>query len=157
MREWRKIKNVDARIHYTGKVTLDSVRIGGYDVKDVLIKPQVSANGRLFHTFTVDGKVRKMCVHILVAKMFVKNPKKYDYVRHIDSDILNNHRDNLEWVESPPRYGARAKPPGLKLTKRNVSSIKNKIAKGQTLSSIADHYEVSISLISRIKSGERWS
>jgi len=157
MSEWRKIKGIEARVNPFGEVRLKSAVIEGYEVKDVPKRPHTGENGRLFHTFKVDGKLRKICLHILVARAFIKNPKHYKYVKHKDGDLTNNTVENLEWVESPPRYGARAKVPGAKLNKRNVTAIKNRINKGHTLASIADYYEVSVSLISRIKSGERWN
>ncbi len=39
---------------------------------------------------------RKKCyIHLMVAKLFVKNPCNYAYVRHIDGDNANNRADNL--------------------------------------------------------------
>lgn len=37
-------------------------------------------------------------IHILVAKAFIKNPKKLPKVDHIDNDRLNNHIKNLRWI-----------------------------------------------------------
>ncbi len=46
---------------------------------------------------------------------------------------------------------------GHKLTLEQIYSIKEKIASGQTLTSIAKEYEVDLSYISKIKSGKRHS
>lgn len=39
-----------------------------------------------------------ICVHILVARMFVDNPNNYPEVNHIDFNRANCNADNLEWV-----------------------------------------------------------
>ena len=37
-------------------------------------------------------------VHRAVAEMFIPNPENKPCVDHIDTNILNNHVDNLRWV-----------------------------------------------------------
>lgn len=38
-------------------------------------------------------------VHVLVATLFVENPKNLPEVNHKDNDKLNNKASNLEWVD----------------------------------------------------------
>lgn len=47
-----------------------------------------------------NGKVLQIPVHILMAKVWLKNPDpdKYTQVNHIDGDKLNPKLENLEWV-----------------------------------------------------------
>nr|AEX62992.1 uncharacterized HNH endonuclease [Moumouvirus Monve] len=45
-----------------------------------------------------DDKMKAFRVHRLVAKLFVKNPNKYDIVNHLDGNKLNNNYKNLEWT-----------------------------------------------------------
>ncbi len=51
-------------------------------------------------TFTENGskKVVSGKVHRLVAKAFIENPDQLEEVNHKDSNKLNNHASNLEWV-----------------------------------------------------------
>lgn len=63
------------------------------------------------------GVKRHVCVHKLVAEMFVPNPEAKTVVHHIDGDATNNEPTNLMWVtasehraihnegESNPMYG----------------------------------------------------
>lgn len=48
-------------------------------------------------TLYKDGKPKTMYVHRIVAKAFLPNPLKKQFVNHIDCNKLNNHADNLEW------------------------------------------------------------
>ncbi|CAL6028345.1 HNH_endonuclease [Hexamita inflata] len=45
-------------------------------------------------------KLHILHVHRLVAEAFIENPNNYNFVRHIDGDIRNNHVSNLYWSKS---------------------------------------------------------
>lgn len=66
-----------------------------------LMSPRTDKNGcrrinlsESCHRYDVD-------VAKLVAERFVKNPFRYQYIRHLDGDKSNNCASNLEWVEKP--------------------------------------------------------
>ena len=45
-----------------------------------------------------DGKGKTHKVHRLVAEAYIKQPPNCNSVNHIDENKLNNHVDNLEWL-----------------------------------------------------------
>lgn len=49
-----------------------------------------------------NGKTKYECqyVHRLVALHFIPNPKRVNFVNHIDGNVENNNVDNLEWVSN---------------------------------------------------------
>lgn len=49
-----------------------------------------------------EGIEKKMPVHVLVAKQFIKNPNGYKYVIHKNKDKLDNRVENLEWSDISP-------------------------------------------------------
>jgi len=53
-----------------------------------------------FHPGAGKGHTPKMnrLIHRMVAQTFLENPDKKPVVNHKDTNILNNHVDNLEWV-----------------------------------------------------------
>ena len=57
-------------------------------------------NGYRFVTLFIDKATPKLnrLIHRMVAQTFLDNPDDKPVVNHIDTDILNNHVDNLEWV-----------------------------------------------------------
>ncbi|BBF45093.1 HNH homing endonuclease [Lachnospiraceae bacterium KM106-2] len=65
----------------------------------------------------IDGKVRSMFVHLLVAKHFIPNPENKEYVNHIDEDKMNSRVDNLEWVTAKENANHRNR--NKKITESN--------------------------------------
>lgn len=70
--------------------------------------------------------------------------------RKLDAVHISKARDNR--IESVIENGAK----GVKLTKQNVLEIVNSANAGTPYTEIASAYNVAISVISRIMSGERW-
>ena len=56
-------------------------------------------NGYRFVNLNRDDDTKRNClIHRLVAETFLENPEKKPVVNHKDTNILNNHVSNLEWV-----------------------------------------------------------
>lgn len=57
-------------------------------------------NGYRFLTLFIDKDTPKLnrLIHRMVAQTFLDNPNNLPVVNHKDTNILNNHTDNLEWV-----------------------------------------------------------
>ncbi len=64
--------------------------------KGGILKPNIR-NGYEAVILCVEGNIRNISVHRLVAKAFIENPKGYKIVNHIDENKLNNNASNLEW------------------------------------------------------------
>jgi hypothetical protein len=47
-----------------------------------------------------ENKIKVVRIHQLVAQYFIDNPNGYKVINHIDSNKLNNHYKNLEWVSA---------------------------------------------------------
>jgi len=61
---------------------------------------QNKGTGEYFYvglTYKNSKSKKTMSIHRLVALTFIKNPKKYKIVNHIDGDKCNNIVSNLEW------------------------------------------------------------
>lgn len=39
-----------------------------------------------------------------IASLFIPNPEHYEYVKHIDCNVYNNHVSNLQWVKHPSNF-----------------------------------------------------
>lgn len=66
-------------------------------IKGRMLAQQKQKNGYLSVNFTVDGVVKNVRVHRLVASAFIDNPNGFNEVNHIDENKENNCCDNLEW------------------------------------------------------------
>ncbi len=112
-----------------------------------------------------NGKRKSYTIHRLVAEHFLTKIKGKDHVNHKNSNKLNNHISNLEWVT--PKENAHhdimignRNDKGennckAKLTTENVLKIR-KLIKTETNEKIAKLYKVSISAIERIKYNLTW-
>lgn len=87
--EWKEIKdNKNYLVSNTGKIYNKE---NGYE-----LKPWIINSGYKQLTVSTGNGL----VHRIVAKTFIPNEDiSKDIVNHIDNDKLNNHVDNLEWVD----------------------------------------------------------
>ncbi len=113
-------------------------------------------------------------IHRAVAELFLDKPEGADFVIHKDFQKENNHVSNLEWMSKEeafsrfselPQYKDKSVKQRKKMRKRGSSKlqikdvlyIKEKLAQGKTLRSLALRFQVSDMQIHRIKTGENWS
>ena len=77
-------------------------------------------NGYRFVNLYINNSTPKMnrLIHRMVAQTFLENPKNNPLVNHKDTNILNNHVDNLEWVTYKENMNTEE-------TKRNLKRGKN--------------------------------
>ena len=67
-------------------------------IKQKNLKPQPNSSGYLRFSLKCNNIERKIFIHRMVALAFVENSDNKPQVNHKDSNYLNNHSDNLEWV-----------------------------------------------------------
>lgn len=63
----------------------------------------IKQNYKAVRLINKDEKKVKIHVHLLVALAHVPNPHGYNYVKHVDGNILNNNFENLKWCELNPQ------------------------------------------------------
>ena len=101
-------------------------------------------------------------VHILVANAFLDNPNNYPTVDHIDRNLKNNTITNLRFADyqmqkdnSNKAFGERIG--AAKLKDAEVYQIKELLKTGIKQKSIAEKFNTSPQMITRIKKGFNWS
>lgn len=171
--EWRDVLGFEGfyQVSDLGRVrSCDRVvphsRTGFITLKGRVLKPAIS---RLYFgvNLCVNASGRSTPVHTLVARAFKgERPEGFD-INHIDGDKLNNRADNLEYCSHLENI-THAITAGLwdsrkgqkhgraKLSDSDVSAIRQRIAFGESLTSIARYFGVSHGTISNIKTGKVW-
>ena len=103
-----------------------------------------------------------------VATHFVKNPKNYTNLIHLDHDHQNNRKTNLKWVSpseaaqhvlkgEKERNYTRKKPKHVRMTEAKVALLKKRLRIGRTKRKIlAKQFKITETQIKRIERGENW-
>lgn len=63
------------------------------------LKGSVNSTGYRTYQLTIKGKYYNKLAHRLVAEYFLSNDNNFSCVHHKDGNRLNNHKNNLEWVD----------------------------------------------------------
>lgn len=83
------------------------------------LKPFYFSNGYCGIKLHKENKVKNYLIHRLVAETFIPNPNNEPCVNHIDENITNNVKWNLEWCSQ--KYNCNYGSHNMKLS----NSIKN--------------------------------
>lgn len=158
--EWKKYKFLDRIFEVSesgkvrnenGKIYKGSLHPGGF--RTINLK---------FNLPNGDKYSRGFIIHRMVAKCWIENLDLKPYVIHLNGNLEDNKAKNLAWATAEEkilhqkRVGKR--PPGYKLTHRDVANIKKMLAENlTTVEDIARKFGVSHTQIHRIKRGENWA
>lgn len=117
----------------------------------------------------LDGTIKTLSVHRLVALTYIPNPENKSQVNHINGDKLDNRVENLEWVTNDENMAHAAlnlekknlkrgdKCSFSKLTEKDMRSIHKAIIEGNTkLIDLAKRYNVAPTTITEFKKGRSW-
>lgn len=100
---WKDIKGYEGhyRISSFGVVmSLKKFNKSAIESDILMLSPKVDAYGYHEVGLRMDGVVKYMKIHRLVAMAFIENSENKPQVNHIDANKLNNNLSNLEWATS---------------------------------------------------------
>ncbi len=158
-------KNNNYEISNYGKIKSVSKETGDEN----LLKGSVTNKFMSLNLTLVDNITDGVYIHKFVAEHFVENddPSKV-FVIHLDNNKSNNYYKNLKWVnqteltEHQKKVGVfdpirRLKTGQNKLTETKVRLIKKRLKSGKTKKKIiAKNFDISLTHLKRIESGENW-
>ena len=154
----KQYKNTPYYITENGEIFRD-----GKELKPYILKKKGKPTYKMVNIHNI-----KKYVHRLVAELYVPNPNNLPQVDHIDTDKLNNHYTNLEWVTNKENRDRAIKNNLMKvgedykhtkLTEQDVKWIRdNYIPKHPEYGGVAlsKKFGVIGSTISRIINNKRW-
>ena len=90
-------------------------------------------NGYRFVNMFINSNTPKMnrLIHRMVAQTFLDNPENKPVVNHKDTNILNNHVDNLEWVTYTENMNTQETKLNLKRGKNSKQILQVDIETGK--------------------------
>jgi len=124
-------------------------------------KPSFNRKGYILVGLSTPKAKKTIPVHRLVAKTFIPEVEGKPAVNHKDGDKANNAVSNLEWVNSSENMAhfyrvLGGKTSNQKLTAEEVIEIRQRLAAGEVVRTIAKDYIVGEQTIFKIKEGKSW-
>ncbi|MDN5628848.1 HNH endonuclease [Lactococcus garvieae] len=104
------VKSLEREISYETTNQTGKRFIGKRIQPEKILKTRKDRGGYLYISLpVVQGKVKYVKVHRLVAENFIDNPQNVKFVNHKDENKENNNVENLEWVTMAENnsYGSR--------------------------------------------------
>lgn len=134
-----------------------------------ILKTRINGHKYPYVNLCQNGKYKSICVHRIIAMVFLKDFDHEHEVNHIDGNKCNSNIRNLEMVskEENMQHAVRMglkKPPQVgenhwcaKLTTKDVIQIRNLYDLGYSIKSILEKYNnVSRRCIKNIVKGKTW-
>lgn len=116
-----------------------------------------------------NGIGKRFLVHRLVAIHFIPNPLNKPTVNHLNGNATDSRVENLEWATisennlhayrtglSKPKKMIGEKNGRAKLTQKDADKIRLMCSKGIKQKDIANHFNISISVVNNIKNNRAW-
>ena len=84
--------------HYVDKYSVSDEGQIKNEITGRILKLRPSHRGYLKTNISINGKIRTIFIHQIVAQLFIPNPNNLPQVNHIDGDKTHNNKENIEWV-----------------------------------------------------------
>ena len=135
-----------------------------------IIKGSLMKHGYRQLCLRLQNNVRQnMYVHRLVGETFIKQKSKaHEFLVHVDRNRENNYHKNLQWLNRE-ELNKRWKDLEIyknidythrstnKMTESKVILLKKRLKKGKTkIKLLAKQFDISVTQVKRIESGENW-
>lgn len=170
---WKAIPNYNGIYEASNLGRIRSVDRKRYDKNGLLKKyygriiEQTEMNaGYLTVGLSIDGVVKTLLTHRLIASTFINNPENFAEVNHIDGNKQNNVVSNLEWmsrnrnirhaIQNGLIQGLGSQNPSAKLSDDDVISILELSRLNIHPKEVANALNIKTSTISDITSRRTW-
>lgn len=139
---------------------------GKRPLREQIIKPHID-KGYFRVNLWKQQKIKRIAIHILIAKAFIPNHENKQQVNHKNGIKTDNSIENLEWVTLSENIIHAYKEKLLvrkgdkhtqnKLTEKDIPEIRRLLNLGVNQSEIAKKYGVIRQTISCVKTGKSWN
>lgn len=176
MEIWKDIKGYEnyyqisnfGNVKSLERIIIRPKKVGSFMQKERILSNNIDKSGYSSVLLVKETVKKKMLVHRLVAKAFIRNKDNHKYVNHIDANRSNNLQINLEWCTQSENkkhsynLGLSDKKGEkhhlAKFKEKDIIDIRNKYDTGNfTQKEISETYNVSKSTIWHIVNYKTWN
>ena len=133
------------------------------------VSTRIYLNGSVFYRYasiSINGKSKPIPVHVLIADAFIGRRPNGLEVRHLNGDSLDNdplnlcYGTHLQNGSDMKRHGRTlngTKHPSAKLREAVIPEIRKEHSSGESIASLARHFDVSETTIRDVIKGRTWT
>jgi hypothetical protein len=167
---WKDLPESNGTVFVSNDGVIKTERVFRKSIRTKVLKQSIDKKGYCRVGVWIDGKLKTLKAHRIVATAFIPNPENKPQINHKNGIKTDNRVENLEWVTNKENI-QHAFGTGLKVatkvfgeqhghtktTNEQILEIVKKVKSGVMLKDVAVEYGLSRSTVTDIMKGNVWS
>lgn len=167
---WKELPESNGTVFVSNDGAIKTERVFTKLARSKVLKQSIDKKGYCRVGVWIDGKIKTLKAHRVVATTFIPNPENKPQINHKNGIKTDNRVENLEWCTNKENSHHAVKmglfKPSLvrgeqhghtKTTNEQILEIVKKVKSGAMLKDVANEYGLSRTTLTDIIKGKVWS